>query len=321
MEMLDILKLSAQEQAERTAWMDDDTKRKVVERIDKMKINYEVPEIMTNDAKLDYAYRNLKMTYVHITNILQAVKYLRSVNNRILGGVADPVETDWLSEDVNMYDAKIGIHILKDELYVPLGAIQPPVYHHTLPSSMNFAGFGSMIGTAIAHLLGELGSTKRDATIWSDRTWTEYLRHLQCEVDLIGNDTLLHFNLTFWLKGYLQGLIEDSAIQVINDASGLLIAKRALARWTSENENGVENTILPGEHIDRDKFFYISYAQTFCVKMDEGELFYQLFMGDQAVPREIIVNHILSELPDFAAVFQCPIGSKMNPEKRCSAPP
>ncbi|KAA3677819.1 uncharacterized protein DEA37_0012348 [Paragonimus westermani] len=100
---------------------------------------------------------HLKTTYLHVTNIMQAVKYLRSVNNRILGGVADPTETNWLSEDVNMYDAKIGIHILKDELYVPLGAIQPPVYHHTLPSSMNFAGFGSMIGTAIAHLLGELG--------------------------------------------------------------------------------------------------------------------------------------------------------------------
>ncbi|KAF8567796.1 hypothetical protein P879_04380 [Paragonimus westermani] len=318
MGMLEILKSSAREQAELTTWMDDSTKRNVVELIDKVKINYEVPEIMTNSAKLDYAYRNLKMTYLHVTNILQAVKYLRSVNNRILGGVADPTETDWLSEDVNMYDAKIGIHILKGELYVPLGAIQPPVYHHMLPSSMNFAGFGSMIGTAIAHLLGELGSTKQDVKFWSERTWTEYWRHFECNAELIGNDTLLHFNMSFWLKGYLQGVFEYNADQVINDATGLMIAKRALTKWISEKENGVENTILPGEHIGRDKFFYISYAQTFCVKMDENEMFYELFLGDQAVPREVVVNHILSELPDFAAVFQCPIGSKMNPKKRCS---
>ncbi|KAF7261703.1 hypothetical protein EG68_00934 [Paragonimus skrjabini miyazakii] len=321
--MLTILKASALDQIELTKWMDDETKRKVEDRIDKLQIKNEVPEIMTNDAKLNYAYRNFKPSAVYIANILEAVKYLRSVNNRILGGVADPVETDWVSQDVNMYDAKIGIHIKRDELYIPLGAIQPPVYHHTLPSTMNFAGFGSMIGTAIAQLLGELGSTKQDAkstAVWTDRSWTEYLHHIECVADHIGNDTHLHFNASSWLKEHLKRSIEDNAIQVINDATGLMIARRALNQWISEKENGVENTVLPGEHLDRDKFFYITYAQTFCVKMHEMEEFYQLFHEDQTIPREIIVNHILSETPSFAVAFQCPTGSKMNPLKQCSAP-
>ncbi|KAA3677821.1 uncharacterized protein DEA37_0012352 [Paragonimus westermani] len=212
---------------------------------------------------------------------MAAVKYLRSVNNRILGGVADPAETDWLSQDVNMYDAKIGIQIRRDELYVPLGAIQPPVYHHTLPSTMNFAAFGSMIGTAVAQLLGELGSTKIDVKstpIWTDGSWTEYLRHRQCVVDHIGNDTHIHFNASSWLQEHLKGVIEENAIQVINDATGLTIARMALNQWISEKENGVENTVLPGEHFDRDKFFYIAYAQPTafltCVDLDLDETAY-----------------------------------------------
>ncbi|KAF5403191.1 Endothelin-converting enzyme 1 [Paragonimus heterotremus] len=210
------------------------------------------------------AVNHFKPSAVYIANILEAVKYLRSVNNRILGGVADPVETDWLSQEVNMYDAKIGIQVKRDELYIPLGAIQPPVYHHTLPSTMNFAGFGSMIGTAIAQLLGELGSTKQDAKsipIWTDQSWTEYMHHMECVADHIGNDTHVHFNASSWLKEHLKRLIEDNAIDVINDASGLMIARRALNQWIAEKENGVENTVLPGEHLDRDKFFYITYAQ------------------------------------------------------------
>ncbi|KAF6775916.1 hypothetical protein AHF37_04779 [Paragonimus kellicotti] len=122
------------------------------------------------------------------------------------------------------------------------------------------------------------------------------------------------------LKKHMERVIEENAIQVVNDASGLMIAKRALNQWISEKEDGVENTVLPGEHFDRDKFFHITYAQTFCVKMHETEEFYQLFNEDRTIPREIIVNHILSETPSFATAFQCPVGSQMNPLKQCSAP-
>ncbi|KER33554.1 hypothetical protein T265_12598, partial [Opisthorchis viverrini] len=112
---------------------------------------------MTNEAKLDYAYRKLKTSYVYMENLLSAVDYIRALNNRVLAGIADQVENDWLNDNVSVYDAKIGVHLVDDQLYVPLGALQPPVYHHNLPPALNFAGFGSMIGSAVARLLGEMG--------------------------------------------------------------------------------------------------------------------------------------------------------------------
>ncbi|KER18360.1 hypothetical protein T265_16112, partial [Opisthorchis viverrini] len=89
-------------------------------------------------------------------NLLSSIAYLRAMYNRLLAGIADPDENDWLSDRVNVYDAKIGMQIVKDQLYVPLGAVQPPVYHHSLPATLNFAAFGSMVATAMAHLLGEI---------------------------------------------------------------------------------------------------------------------------------------------------------------------
>ncbi|KER33555.1 hypothetical protein T265_12599, partial [Opisthorchis viverrini] len=53
--MLTHLKSSAYEQIEKTKWMDYDTKKKLERRIENLEIKYTVPDIMTNEAKLDYA--------------------------------------------------------------------------------------------------------------------------------------------------------------------------------------------------------------------------------------------------------------------------
>ncbi|KAA3677823.1 uncharacterized protein DEA37_0012350 [Paragonimus westermani] len=108
------------------------------------------------------------------------------------------------------------------------------------------------------------GSTKQDVTIWTEGTRTEYWRHFECETELIGNDTLLQFNMSYWVMFLCMHL-----------------------------PSSVQNSEV---------------------------IWIVMFMSMNLAKHEISVNHILSELPDFAAVFQCPIGSKMNPEKRCSTP-
>ncbi|TGZ58561.1 hypothetical protein CRM22_009588 [Opisthorchis felineus] len=321
--MLSYLKSTAREQVEHTKWMDHETKRRLEKRIDEMEIKYTVPEIMTNDVKLDYAYRRLKSSYIYMENLLSSIAYLRAMYNRLLAGIADPDENDWLSDRVNVYDAKIGMQVVKDQLYVPLGAVQPPVYHHSLPATLNFATFGSMIATAMAHLLGEIGSyklTENSELIWSERSWQEYLKHWQCVRNQIGNETQAYLNASSWLMAYISTGIDDAASQIIDDATGLLIARRALDKWMDENENSMVDAILPGEYMARHEQFYTSFAQTFCDKMSESEQLHQLFAGDQAVPFEVIVNHIVSENTEFSEQFKCPVGSKMNPRNRCSAP-
>ncbi|CAH8621551.1 unnamed protein product [Dicrocoelium dendriticum] len=156
--------------------------------------------------------------------------------------------------------------------------------------------------------------------VWTDESWSKYLNHWDCVKYQLGNDTRLYLNASEWLMRYLVDDIEEDALEVIDDSTGLAIAKRAFDRWTTEVEHAVENTTLPGEHIPRDKLFYVSFAQTFCEKLSEVDQFHRLFWGDQSVPQEVIVNHIISETPEFASTFGCAVGSQMNPVKRCSAP-
>ncbi|TGZ58564.1 hypothetical protein CRM22_009590 [Opisthorchis felineus] len=321
--MLTYLKSSAREQIQKTKWLDYDTRQKLERRIENMEIKYTIPDIMTNEAKLDYAYRKLKTSYVYMENLLSAVAYIRTLNNRVLAGVADQVENDWLNYDVSVYDAKIGVHLVDDQLYVPLGALQPPVYHHNLPADLNFAGFGSMIGTAVARLLGEMGSykIKQDLElIWSDKSWNEYLVHWQCVRNQIGNATKKMLNGSFLLSSQISQDLDAATSLVIDDSTGLMISQRALEQWTNVNGNSQADTLLPGEYMAKQKLFYTSYAQTFCDATDGDEQSFQLLYGSQGVPFEILVNHIISETTEFAAAFNCPVGSKMNPRNRCSAP-
>ncbi|CAL8098419.1 unnamed protein product [Calicophoron daubneyi] len=316
--MLVHLSSSLQAQVNHLPWMDEETRSKISKRVREMKIKFSVPEIMRDEAKLNYAYRNLKVSYVHSENLLSSIRYLRSIYNRVLAGVADPYENDWLARDVNVYDTKIGIQTLVDELFVPPGILQPPVYHHTFPASLNFAGLGSMVGSAMAELLGETGSYTFGnglEHIWSTEMWKNYLKHWQCAYEQLTNITRTYFNTSTDASG----AISNAATKVFDESSGLDIAIEALDSWLKKSGNSDVVKTLPGPYMPHDQLFFVVYAQTFCLLEDPNHLVYDALVADKALPPEIIVNQIMSEQPRFAEVFKCPPNSPMVPANRCTA--
>lgn len=99
----------------------------------------------------------ITMSYVYLKNLLNMIQYMRAVYNRILAGISEPHEDSWLHDTVNVYDTKIGLDLVHDELYIPPGVVQPPFFHEKLPAAINFAGIGSMLASALARLIGESG--------------------------------------------------------------------------------------------------------------------------------------------------------------------
>ena len=66
-----------------------------------------------------------------------------------------------------------------------------------------------------------------------------------------------------------------------------------------------------------EQMFWISYAQLWCSKYHDSALREQI-LTDSHSPGEFRVIGPLSNNNDFAKDFNCPVGSRMNPEKKCS---
>lgn len=98
---------------------------------------------------------------------------------------------------------------------------------------------------------------------------------------------------------------------------------------------------LPGlEHLDRNKLFFLSYThvnilqniypitfnfyfnceilfQSFCSNLPINSLIYQL-KNDNHSPAALRIEGTLSNIEGFAETFNCPLGSRMNPNDKCS---
>ncbi|RTG91008.1 uncharacterized protein DC041_0005084 [Schistosoma bovis] len=156
-QMTTYLKTSLKNHLKQIQWMDEQTRKDVNERINKMKILFKVPEIMRDDKKLNYAYRTLRTSYNYLNNLFSAIQYIRGVYNRLLSGVTETSEENWSSRDVMVYDSHVALYLQLDEVFIPPGMLQLPIFHHNLPAAFNFGGLGSLIGTAIGILVGEYG--------------------------------------------------------------------------------------------------------------------------------------------------------------------
>lgn len=88
----------------------------------------------------------------------------------------------------------------------------------------------------------------------------------------------------------------------------------AYSDWS--NNNKLEKK-LPGFNFNPRQMFWISYANTWCSKT-RIEVQKLLLTTDPHSPTEFRVNGPLSNIQEFSTDFGCPIGSKMNPEKKCT---
>ena len=84
--------------------------------------------------------------------------------------------------------------------------------------------------------------------------------------------------------------------------------------WVAENG---EEKPLAGLAYTPQQMFWVSYAQLWCSKYHDSAL-RELILTDYHSPGEFRVIGPLSNNYDFAKDFNCPVGSRMNPEKKCS---
>ncbi|XP_064028234.1 endothelin-converting enzyme 1 isoform X4 [Pogoniulus pusillus] len=173
--------------------------------------------------------------------------------------------------------------------------------------SLNFGGIGVVVGHELTHAFDDQGREyDKDGNLrpwWKNSSVEAFKRQTECMVEQYGNYTV---------NGEaVNG--KHTLGENIADNGGLKAAYRAYQNWLKKN--GDEET-LPTLGLTNHQLFFVGFAQVWCsVRTPESS--HEGLITDPHSPSRFRVIGTVSNSREFAEHFGCPLGSPMNPPKKC----
>ncbi|VDO74339.1 unnamed protein product, partial [Onchocerca flexuosa] len=105
----------------------------------------------------------------------------------------------------------------------------------------------------------------------------------------------------------------------IADNGGIKQSFRAYRKYIKKiGESGYSKFQLPEiSNFTNDQIFFLSFAQSWCSHQTKEAQIKRVLTSKHS-PAKYRVNGVLTNLPEFSKAFNCPSGSLLNPQKRCS---
>jgi neprilysin len=146
---------------------------------------------------------------------------------------------------------------------------------------------------------------------WSDFAIDSFHERAKCLIQQYGNYTVSEVGIA------VDG--ENTQGENIADNGGIKQAFRAYKHWLSHQSNNqeiMEFERLPGLNETNTQLFFLNFAQVWCGAMRKEAQKNKLKTAVHS-PGKFRVIGTLSNSEDFANEYQCPVGSAMNPKKKC----
>ncbi len=275
---------------ENLPWMGEETRKKALEKWASF-----TPKIGYPDKWRDWS--GLATSGDSYLGNMQAA---RAFNYRyMLDKIGKPVDrTEWgmTPQTVNAY-----YNATKNEIVFPAAILQPPFFDAKADPALNYGGIGAVIGHEMMHGYDDSGS-QFAANGNFDNWWTDADRSAfngrtdQLVAQFDGYEALPGVNV----KGKLT-LGEN-----IGDLGGLTVAYDALQMALKEDPS--KNVAIDG--YSQDQRFFMNWATVWRRNFTEGELRVRL-NTDPHAPANFRANGAPSNMPSFAAAFQCKAGDAM----------
>ncbi|KAF6212780.1 hypothetical protein GE061_010489 [Apolygus lucorum] len=183
-------------------------------------------------------------------------------------------------------------------VFIPFNVMHDNIYNEDLPSYVNFAGVGFVLGHEMVH------GVKRDGLF---QNATRYSIEEQCLVDQFSDFTERYLGLP--LNG------KQTKDENVADLGGLREAYLAYTNWARHHME--DEVRLPGLHrFNNRQMFWLTLASNWCLAASRESRADAL--DDVHAPPENRVNGGLANLPEFSRDFHCPLNSPMNPSEKCS---
>lgn len=272
---------------EKLEWMSPETKAKAIEKWSSF-----TPKIGYPDKWR--SWEGLKTGRDGYYNNLQAVQQFNY--NWALGKIGKPVDrSEWgmPPQMVNAY-----YNPLMNEIVFPAAILQPPFFDPKADDAANYGGIGAVIGHEMIHGYDDQGS-RFDATGKFSNWWTDQdAKQFASRTDKL----VKQFDSYELLGEHVNGKLTLG--ENIADLGGLSTAYDAMKAATA----GKPDPMIGG--LTNDQRFFLNWATVWRRAMKDEEAKVRL-TTDPHAPANFRAIGAPSNLPTFAAAFQCKTGQKM----------
>uniref|UniRef100_A0A8C1HM29 endothelin-converting enzyme 1 n=1 Tax=Cyprinus carpio carpio TaxID=630221 RepID=A0A8C1HM29_CYPCA len=284
-------------------WMDEQTRQAAKDKADAIYDMIGFPDFILDSKELDDVYDGYEVTE---DNFFQNMINFYNFSARVM---ADQLRKPPNRDQWSMTPPTVNAYYMptKNGIVFPAGILQAPFYAQHHPKALNFGGIGVVMGHELTHAFDDQGREyDKDGNLrpwWQNSSVDEFKNRTECMIDQYTQYTINgeHINGK-------QTLGENIA-----DNGGLKAAYHAYRSWVKQNG---EEKRLPAVNLTNDQLFFVGFAQVWC-SVRTPESAHEGLMTDPHSPPKYRVIGTLSNSPDFAEHFQCPLGSPMNSGHRC----
>ncbi|KAL2723788.1 endothelin-converting enzyme isoform X3, partial [Vespula maculifrons] len=305
-EMLEDIRAAFASLVRKTDWMDKKTKKVTLEKNDKMSLEIGHPEWLFQEGELDEYYEDIDLSETkYLDNMLQIVRSISLAKLECLHDTNLYNESYWVTDptEVNAF------HTFQvNQITIPAGILQFPFYELGL-EALNYGAIGTVLGHELTHGFDNSGrqydSNGNLRQWWTNETIFEYTERTRCFID--------HYNSYYEdeVDDYVNG--ELTLGENIADNGGLREAVIAYERWKARHG---QEALLPGfTHLTHQQLLFLSFAHLWCESYTALSLKWML--QDSHCPGHVRLRAVLKNSKEFSEAWKCPLGSNMNPVKKC----
>ncbi|XP_067653743.1 endothelin-converting enzyme homolog isoform X2 [Haliotis asinina] len=285
------------------AWMDDQTRDIAIDKVMAITDMIGYPDYILDPNKLDTHYENMTITEGQfLVNRLSVMSFQKQYNLNKRGRKPDRMEWDMGPSDVNAYYSPSN-----NQIVFPAGILQKPFFNPMFPLSFRYGSLGMIVGHELTHGFDNKGRNYDKFgnlhSWWTNSSAKSFKEKTECMINQYSQYTVegVHLNGEYTLG------------ENIADNGGL---KTSYSAYQLAKHSAGPPPKLPGMNLTPDQLFYVGFAQIWC-SYYTPEYAKQTVMTDVHSNAKYRVIGPVSNSDDFARMFNCPVGSAMNPSKKC----
>lgn len=285
-------------------WMDNTTLSAFQNKLKSMKLNLGYPENLRNGHPVDHLFHDLEINEndTYFLNIMKVRKHIASLLDN---GYRDH------SVDIGPLSTRSSYGYVSNNVDVQFGLLRPPVmiYGEDYPKYLKY-GHAVHLAHEISHAFDTLGSLfnahgeREGIDWWPEAVKDKFGRFVGCLRQQEARRSGIDLTNTDVIK--LNNDIADLGAFFITYA-GLSIHLRI---------HGEEEKPLPGLNLNKKQTYLVQAAQMYC-DLREPRPTIDPYIKTSLTGKER-VNSAVRNFEDFGAIFNCPVGSPMNPADKCN---
>ncbi|KAG2225891.1 hypothetical protein INT45_006587, partial [Circinella minor] len=300
-------------------WLDKPTLEAAIDKANKIKtkVAYNIASPDEREPEqLQKYYSSITISdESFLATELSATKWGLERARAKIGKPVDKDEWDMSPDTVNAY-----YNLINNEIVILAGIAQAPIYQSDAPDYLKYGSLGYLVGHELTHAFDRYGRFYDGDGIltewWTPETTKHYDELSQCFITQYNNYT---FSGPDGKVVHLNGKL--SLGENIADNGGVIAGYHAFQQvWNGgELVNGQKpkHEKLPGIDLSPEALFFVNYGITWC-SARRPESAVSLATSDTHALEQYRIIGPLQNFPEFSKVFQCPVGSPMNPQKKCA---